>query len=251
VQARVAHLWRHPIKSHGVESIPATEFTAGATMPWDRVWAIAHEAAKVTPGATGWAPCANFSRASKSPELIAIRAQVDEAAGTITLRHPRRDPISVDPDHPEDAARLIDWVGPLSNAERSRPAFVTRAPRGMTDTDFPSVSILNLASLDALSERFDTPLAMDRFRGNIWLEDRDAWEEFNLLGRSFRIGGATFRISERITRCKATTVNPDTGVSDADTLAALEAGWGHQDLGVYAEVIAGGRVAVGDRAAAA
>ena len=51
---------------------------------------------------------------------------------------------------------------------------------------------------------------------------------------------------ERITRCKATTVNPETGRIDADTLGALEAGWGHQDFGVYAEVISGGPVAVGD-----
>ena len=35
------------------------------------------------------------------------------------------------------------------------------------------------------------------------------------------------------------TVDPATGVSDADTLGGLEAGWGHQDFGVYAEVIAG------------
>ncbi|PJN96536.1 molybdenum cofactor biosysynthesis protein, partial [Amaricoccus sp. HAR-UPW-R2A-40] len=41
--------------------------------------------------------------------------------------------------------------------------------------------------------------------------------------------------------------NPDTGVIDADTLGALRAGWGAQEFGVYAEVIAGGRVTLGDR----
>ncbi len=250
MQARVAHLWRHPIKSHGVEPVRAADFRAGETMPWDRVWAIAHEAAKVTSGSCDWAPCVNFSRGSKSPELIAIRAEVDEAAGTVTLRHPRRETITVDPDLPGDAARLIAWADPISNAERSRPAFVTRAPRGMTDTDFPSVSILNLASLRALSERFEVPLAMERFRGNIWLEGLAPWEEFAMLGRSFRIGGATFRLRERIARCKATTANPETGRSDADTLGALEAGWGHHDFGVYAEVTDGGRVALGDAAIA-
>jgi hypothetical protein len=173
---------------------------------------------------------------------------VDDVAGTVTLSHPRRAPITVNPDRPEDAARLIDWVAPLSNSDRSRPAFVTRAPRGMTDTDYASVSILSLASLRALSERFESPLAMERFRGNIWLDGLAPWEEFALIGRSLRIGGATFRIRERITRCKATTANPATGRSDADTLGALEAGWGHRDFGVYAEVTEGGRVALGDPA---
>ena len=57
-------------------------------------------------------------------------------------------------------------------------------------------------------------------------------------------------VRQAITRCKATTVDPLTGVSDADTLGALRAGWGHEDFGVYAEVVAGGRVALGDAVAA-
>ena len=39
----VAELWRHPIKSHGRETLDAVEFTAGACMPWDRHWAVTHD----------------------------------------------------------------------------------------------------------------------------------------------------------------------------------------------------------------
>ena len=53
---------------------------------------------------------------------------------------------------------------------------------------------------------------------------------------------------EPITRCVATHVDPETGVVDADLLGALQAGWGHKDFGVFAEVVGGGRVAVGDAA---
>ena len=70
--------------------------------------------------------------------------------------------------------------------------------------------------------------------------------ECGWVGRTLRIGGATLKVRERITRCKATTVDPETGVSDVDTLGALETGWNHQDFGVYAEVIEGGRIAIGD-----
>ncbi len=223
--------------------------TAGATMPWDRVWAIAHEAAQVAPGSSDWAPCANFGRGAKSAALMAIRAEVDEAAGKVRLRHPRREPISVDPDDPADAARLVAWVTPLSDPGRAQPAFVVRARVGMTDSDFPSISVLNRASLAALGERLGKPLAMERFRGNVWLEGLAPFAEFGLVGREMRLGAAVVAVRQRITRCVATTVDPDTGVSDADTLGALEAGWGHQDFGVYAEVVRGGRVAVGDPAA--
>jgi uncharacterized protein YcbX len=251
VQAKVVQLWRHPIKGHGVEAVARTELSPGATMPWDRVWAIAHDAAHIAPGSTAWADCANFGRGAKSPELMAIRAQVDEAAGRVALSHPRRPTIEVDPDDPDDAARLIDWVRPLVDPNRAQPAFVVRAAnRGMTDSDFPSIAILNVASLRALGERLGVTLAPERFRGNIWLEGVAPWAEFDLVGREVRIGGATLRVREIITRCKATTVNPDTGQSDADTLGALRAGWGHQDFGVYAEVLSGGTVAVGDPAVA-
>ena len=97
---RVTHLWRHPVKGHGVEPLGSVVLAAGATMPWDRVWAIAVEGAKVAPGSRAWAKCANFSRGAKSPELMAIRAVVDEGAGTVTLSHPRQAAITVDPDDP-------------------------------------------------------------------------------------------------------------------------------------------------------
>ena len=199
MQARVSALWRHPIKGHGVEAVASVELAPGATMPWDRVWAIAHEAAKVPPGRGGWAPCANFNRGAKAFELMAIRAATDEAGGRVTLTHPRQAAITVDPDDPEDALRLVAWVTPLSNPDRARPAFVVRGARGMTDSDFPSISVLNTASLAALGERLGKPLAMERFRGNVWLDGLAPFEELGLVGREIRIGEATLRVRERIT----------------------------------------------------
>lgn len=248
---RVSHIWRHPIKGHGVEAVGAVSLEAKRTMPWDRVWAIATEAARVAPGSAGWAPCMNFSRGAKSPQLMAIRAVVDEAAGTVTLTHPARAPLTVNPDLADDAARLIAWVAPFVDPGRAQPAFVVRADVGMTDSAFPSIAILNRAGLAALGERLGMDLAMERFRGNLWLEGLVPFGEFDLVGRDILIGGARLLVRERITRCVATTVDPDTGVSDADTLGALEAGWGHRDFGVYAEVLSGGRVAVGDEAVVA
>ncbi len=243
---RVARLYRHPIKGHGVEQLPRAELSAGAGMPGDRVWAIAHDAARIGPGHGGWATCANFARGSKTPDLMAIRAALDEATGAVRLEHPRLAPITVKPDVPADAARLIAWAAALGDADRAQPAFVVRAGRAMTDSDWPSVSILGSASLAALGARMGRPLAMERFRGNIWVEGLAPWEEFGWIGRELSVGGAVLRVRERITRCKATTVDPETGRIDADTLGALREGWGHQDFGVYAEVIAGGPVAPGD-----
>lgn len=242
--ARVSALWRHPIKAHGVEALESVVLAVGETLPWDRRWAIAQAGAKAADGA--WSPCGNFSRGAKSPRLMAIRARVDEAAGVVELRHPEAGAITVNPDLPQDAARLVDWAAALADPGKPRPERVVRAPVGMTDSDFPSVAILGTASLATLEQRVGAPLAQERFRGNIWLDGLAPFAEFDLVGREIRVGAARLLVRERIGRCKATTVNPDTGISDADTLGALRAGWGAQEFGVYAEVIAGGRVALGD-----
>lgn len=246
---RLAAIWRHPIKAHGAEPLDAVTLDAGRTMPWDRVWAISHSAARVTPGSGDWAPCANFSRGAKSPRLMAIRARVDEARGRVHLTHPDVAGLDVDPDDPEDARALVAWAAALAAPDRAAPAFVVRARQGMTDSDYPTLSLLNRASLALLGEQMGKPLGEARFRGNLWLDGLDPFAEFDLIGRDLRIGGVTVRVTERITRCKATTVDPETGVPDADTLGALRAHWGHQDFGVYVTVTEGGRVAVGDAAA--
>jgi uncharacterized protein len=243
---RVAHLWRHPIKGHGVEAVTRATLAAGRTMPGDRVWAIATEAARVAPGDASWAPCANFSRGAKSPALMAIRARTDEATGRIRLTHPDRPPLEVDPDDPADQARLIDWAATLADRVHARPAFVVRADRGMTDSAFPSIALLNLASLRALSAAAGRPLAMERFRGNIWLDGLAPWAECDWIGREIAVGAARLRVVARITRCVATSADPRTGRPSVDVLRLLESGWGHRDFGVYAEVVGGGPVAVGD-----
>lgn len=245
--ARVTHIWRHPIKSHGREEVQTVQLAAGKTMPWDRVWAIGHEASKFDEQAPEWAHCANFIRGSKAPSLLAITAQTDEATGRITLRHPERPTIVVNPDHPDDAAALIAWVRPLVPENRAQPHSVAKAPgRGMTDTSFPSISINAFASLRALSQEIGQDLQMTRFRGNFWVEGLEPWEEFEWVGRELKAGTATLAVKERITRCTATTANPETGKVDADTLGALQDGWGHKDFGVYVEVAISGTVSVGD-----
>jgi uncharacterized protein YcbX len=238
----VASLWRHPIKSHGREALEQVEFTAGRTMPGDRVWAVAHEAAK-TDGSV-WAPCTDFTRVSASPMLMAVTSQLDDATGLVTLRHPDRPDLAIDPETNPDA--YFEWVKPLLPANRAAPARFVRVPgRGMTDSDFPSVTLCNMASHRAVQQRCGQDLSIHRWRGNLWFDGLAPWEEFDWLDRDVQIGEAVFRVRERTDRCLATTTNPETGQRDVDTLATLDH-WGHRDFSVRAEVVKGGLVRIGD-----
>ena len=239
---RLAHICRHPIKAYGRETLASVRLSAGEGLPFDREWAVAHEVAKL---ASGWNACMNFTRGAKAPALMAVTARLDEAERRVTLAHPTAGEITVAPDDAADQARLVAWAESLIPAGRARPATVFRAGVALTDSDFPSVSVLSLASLAELSGRMGLDLSIHRWRANLWLEGSEPWAEWGWIGQRFRLGDAVLEVVVRITRCAATTVDPGTGVVRGDTLAALETGYGHKDFGVYARVIEGGVIALG------
>ncbi len=242
---RLAHIFRHPIKAHGREALARVTLEAGRCLPYDRHWAVAHETAMLMPG---WNACMNFTRGAKTPALQAIDAKFDEGAGVITLTHPDRPALTFAPDTAQGQADFLTWIAPLMASGRAQPARIVTAGRGMTDTDFESVSFLNLASNRALGQRLGLDLGLDRWRGNFWLDGLAPWEEFDLIGREITIGAARFEIVEPIGRCRATMVDCATGRIDVNTLDALEEGYGHTNFGVYARVITGGPVCVDDSA---
>lgn len=242
--ALVRALWRHPIKGHGREALDVVTLTEGQTMPWDRHWAVAHEAAK-TDG-TAWAPCANYSRGAKTATLMAINAKVDTANGTVTLTHPNRPALCFDPNTEE--AAFLDWVRPLMPQDRAQSARIHSVPgRGMTDSDFASISLINLASHADLETRMGQELSTLRWRCNIHFDGLPAWEELGWVGKTVRAGTVELQVKEPIRRCLATAANPETGLRDADTLGALNTDFGHQNFGVYAVVTRSGQLRTGDR----
>jgi uncharacterized protein len=243
MSGRLAQICRHPIKGHGRESLASVRLLAGQCLPWDRHWAVAHEAAKLV---EGWNRCVNFARGAKAPALMAITSSFDEVSGVVTLQHPEQGEISFRPDDPADLPRFLDWVRPLNPPERAQPVAIVSAGRGMTDDPAESLSILSMASLQDLAAKMGQSLSVDRWRGNLWLEGGTPWEEFNWIGKRLAIGGALFEVTQRITRCSATTVDPKTGRVDAPTLQALQENYGHQDFGIYAVVVEGGPIEVGD-----
>ena len=244
--ARLAHIVRHPVKSAGYQELERAALTEGRPLPHDRLWAIATEAAKFPAAPEGWVTKLSFVRGAAEGSLQAIRATYDPATGALALTHPGRPPFSGT--MPGDGAALVDWLRPLWPATRPAPrALVARTDGGaLTDKPDPWVSILSLSSLRALGQEMGRDLSIHRFRGNLWIDGWAPWQEFDLLGRQIRIGAVRLQVEARITRCVATTFDPETGSQAGDTLAALDAGWGHRDLGVYARVLDSGAIALGD-----
>jgi len=183
--AHLAHIVRHPIKSVGYEEIPGALLSEGRVLPFDRVWAISHEAAKFESPLTEWARKMNFLRGVSAPGLMAVRAQTHDD-GTIELTHPDLWHLRLDPDRPEDQTKLIEWLTPLWPSNRPAPRTVEHVPEiAQTDMPEPYISILSLSSLAALGAAAGVPVSMHRFRGNLWVDGWLQWSERELVGKPF------------------------------------------------------------------
>lgn len=124
---------------------------------------------------------------------------------------------------------------------------VDRAPEGGT------VSLVSRASLARLQAEMGTADELDgrRFRMLFEIDGAGEHEEDTWIGGRLQIGEATVTFNGDVGRCVVTSRDPDTGVVDLPTLAALAAyrreGVAESlPLGVYGSVVAPGRVRVGD-----
>ncbi len=237
----LAQIWRHPVKGVGAERLDSVTLSENRPLPLDRSWAILTGDSQDT---GRWQACRNFARGCYGPELMAVTAKVD--GDQITFSHPKRPSLTLNPG--ADGASLVEWISPLYPDERPSPRELINAPEeGMADADFASVAILGLASLDALGEVTQTAMDPRRFRGNLWISGLEPFAELEFVGRTLRIGKTELVVKERIERCRATEVNPDTGSRDTNTLQALRQSFGHTDFGVKAVVTRGGTIATGDQ----
>ncbi len=237
---RLAHIWRHPIKGIGAEACDTVDLDPDRAVVGDRVWALLNAQAEDT---DAWQPRRNFLQVASGPRLAAVDAVSTDSG--VTLTHPDRAPLTLNPAENPDA--LGPWIGDLWPKGRPGPARLVTAPdQGMTDVDFPSVSIGNLSSLRALSQKAGFPIDMRRFRINLWFDGLAPWEEIDLLSGDLRIGTATLSPVEPIERCRAPDANPTSGQRDIVMLSLLEDGWDTRCFGVYFKVSEAGRASVGD-----
>ena len=248
MSARLARITRFPIKAIGDEGLQKVALTAGEVLPKDRAFAVIHDAGArhldVHGEVGGWLPKAAFLRGVAGSQLQAIRGrrQVD---GRLALMHPLAGKFLFS--GLSDGPALIDWLRPLWPEDRPQPLKLVAAPVALTDMRQRYVSILSLSSLAALEAAEGRVFGPERWRGNFWIEGLAPWVERDWTGRRLRIGGAELIVRQRITRCHATSANTETGEVEIDMLAALKSLQGDADFGVYAEVISGADVTMGDR----
>lgn len=222
----VAALTRYPVKSVVGEDLTAVNVDRRG-VEGDRLWAVRDADGKLGSGKSS-------RRFRKMDGLLSLSASYDGATPVVAFP----DGTSTRGDDPEVHDRLSRHVG--------------RAVRLAREDDVPhfdeaDLHLLTTSSLARISELHRRPVDARRARANVLVDNgTDAgFDEDDWVGRTVRIGQVELRILRPMERCVMVTM-PQIGLPEERGLLARIGEANETNLGLVAEVVAPGRMRVGD-----
>ena len=245
---RVVRLYRHPVKGLSPEPLESARLVEGAHFPCDRLFALENGPSGFDLAAPMHLPKIKFLMLMRNGALAALATRYDDAMETLTIMRKGQVVTQGRLNRPEGRATIENYLTAFLGEEIRGRVRLLAAPDGHRFMDSKSgfVSLINLASVEAIAKAVGRSVDPLRFRANIHLADMAPWAETVLVGKTLTLGGAKLEVLKMIDRCAATGVAPGTGSRDMDIVETLRKTFGHIDCGVYAKVLEGGEVKVGD-----
>ncbi|MFH1804416.1 MAG: MOSC domain-containing protein [Pseudomonadota bacterium] len=252
--AHLTAIKRYPVKGlRGIDMTDAT-ITPHQILADDRRFVIATSGSFEQEQLEGWARKSNFLQLVNTPKLAELGIEYDDATSSLTILRNGRAICKGALDTPMGRTVIEDFLTAFLKSDiAGRPKIMSVPDIAFSDMEQPYISVINLASVrdfgDRIARQDVDPM---RFRGNLLIDGLPAWQELDWTeGQIVKIGDASFRAIHPITRCKATTINPDTAISDINVPRLLHTGMNHLFMGMYLEATDGGTIKPGDTVIAA
>jgi uncharacterized protein YcbX len=183
----------------------------------------------------------------RDERLATLRSRFDDATFTLTIARGGKPVVSGRLDTPLGRQLIEQFIAAYMKAElRGAPKIVHAPGHSFSDVAAKCVHIVNLASVRELERAIGRKVDPLRFRANVYLDGLAPWAELGWMDKEVAIGPARVKVFARTQRCEATNVDPGTGARDMAIPANLQRTWGHQDFGIYATVVEGGTIGIGD-----
>jgi uncharacterized protein YcbX len=246
-QSTVDSLFRYPVKGMTPERLERVHLEAGATMPFDRAYAIENGAGRFDPEHPKHLPKINFLMLMRNERLASLDTRFDDSSQTLTIlrggRQVARGNLAT-----ATGRHLIEQflAAYMRDDLRGAPRIVSAPGHSFSDVAEKCLHIVNLTSVQELARATGRPVDPLRFRANVYLAGLPPWVEIGWVGKRLKLGGVETEVFDRTVRCEATNVDPRTARRDMAIPALLQRTWGRSDFGVYAKVIGAGEVAAGD-----
>ena len=247
----VAKLYRYPVKGLSAEPLTAAEVRPGAGIRYDRAFGLALSTAQYDPAEPQWMSKRHFVTLAAHERLAALHARYDESSGTLTVHRGGKQVARGAVATPIGRAMLEEFFRAYLKNEIAGAPKLIGSPSGAMFFDHaePGLSLISLATIADLERIAGRPVDPLRFRANVYLSGVPAWAEFDWIDKEISLGTARLKVIERITRCAAVNVDPETGARDMTIPQDLQRVFGHAECGVLAVITSPGEVALGDAAA--
>ena len=244
---RVTGLYRYPVKGFSPERLENVELLPGETFPRDRAYAIENGPGRFDPDHPKHLPKINFLMLMRNERLATLETRFEDASETLTIfrggKQVARGQLSS-----KLGRQMIEQflAAYLKGDLRGPPRIVAASGHSFSDMDEKCVHLVNLATVREIERTLGKPVDPLRFRANIYFDNAPAFAETQCIGREFSVGSVRLQAFAMTERCEATNVDPATAARDLAIPQHLLRTYGHAEVGIYARVIGGGRIAEGD-----
>jgi uncharacterized protein YcbX len=245
--AEITGLYRYPVKGLSPEALQTVPLAVGQTLPADRRYAVENGPSGFDPAEPAWRPKTYYLMLMRHERLAGFKTLFGDATNLLTVRRDGEVVAQGNLETAEGRAAIEGFFATHFAEElKGPPKVLTGGGHSFSDVARKVVSIINLDSIAAIETMVGAAVHPLRFRANIYVRGWPAWHEAGLLHQRLAIGAARLKVVKTITRCAATNVDPDTAARDLDIPAALMRALGHNECGIYAEVVAPGTISLGD-----
>ena len=110
-----------------------------------------------------------------------------------------------------------------------------------------SVSLINIKSIEDFKNKTNEEIETQRFRGNIYVDGIEAWDERNWIGKIIKINNISFKVEKNIPRCVAINLKPNTDDNSLNLLQSLKKTFNHFDMGIYLTALNDGQINTGEK----
>jgi uncharacterized protein YcbX len=249
--AQIKSLYRYPVKGLSPEPLPSVTLEAGQTLPADRRYAIENGPSGFDPAQPAWLHKSSYLMLMRNEQLAGLQTHYADESHILTIRRDGEVAARGDLETAEGRAAIETFFAANFTGElKGPPKILSGGGHSFSDVAKKVVSIINLGSIKAIENMVGLPVHPLRFRANLYVNGWPAWQELELVGQTLAVGNTRLKVVKRITRCAAVNVDPETAARDLDIPPTLMRRLGHNECGVYAEVIAGGTIGIGDAVAA-
>jgi uncharacterized protein YcbX len=245
--ARIHSIYRYPVKGLSPEPLTSVALSRGRPLPNDRRYAIENGPSGFDPADPKYFPKSYFLMLMRDERLAALRTHFDDDSRVLTIRCNGAEAVHANLETAEGRTAVEAFFKDYCAQDlKGPPKVLSGGDHSFSDVAKKVVSIINLASVAALEDIAGQPVDPLRFRGNLYVTGWPAWSEFDKVGRTLVAGDVRLNVTKVIGRCAAINVDPVTAARDLNLPQAMMRNLGHMDCGIYAEVVADGRISAGD-----